>query len=150
VSGQRRERGQAPKREEDHQGQSPWLRAALIEAAQDAGRTKNTYVSRRSTADSRPVGARRRSLWPSVAPSWSSPIVYSSARVAMRSYAATTSISGIAKPSSVVLRGAWKYWATKPPSIRSQANRATSFILTPAWGLLGSSQPLATRKQHQR
>jgi transposase len=43
VSGQRREREQAPKRE-DHQGQSLALRAALVEAAHAAGRTKNTYL----------------------------------------------------------------------------------------------------------
>jgi transposase len=46
---------------------------------------QRTPTCRRSIAGSRPVGARRRPLWPSVTPFWSSPIVYSSARVAMRS-----------------------------------------------------------------
>ena len=43
VSGQRRERRQAPERQ-DAQRQ-PWLRSALIEAARAAGRSKGTYLA---------------------------------------------------------------------------------------------------------
>jgi hypothetical protein len=77
-----------------------------------------TLASGLSTADSPPVGARRELPWPLVTPYWLSPIIYGSARATMKSYVAITSISGIAKVSSVVLCGVWKGWATKSPSTR--------------------------------
>jgi hypothetical protein len=51
VPRQPRERGQAPERPDARR--HPWLRAALVEAAQAAGRTKRTYLGapyRRLTA----------------------------------------------------------------------------------------------------
>jgi transposase len=62
----------------------PWLRAALVEAAYGAGRRRNTYIFRLSTADSPPVEARRELPWVLVTPYWLSAIIYSSARATMR------------------------------------------------------------------
>jgi transposase len=62
---------------------NPWLHAALEEAAKAASRTKETYLSaqyRRLTT----CRGKKRATVGSVTPSWSSPIIWSSTRVAIR------------------------------------------------------------------